>query len=239
METCDPNLGINWMEEIWVEFANVFNIYKLKQLYNLEDDMSIEYFTRIQNLILFMQLSLHCKNIQLKYNFDEWALNYRERFQKCDSLSPEHCSHCCYLDDVTKSCKSKPMLLVFDDLIKSFCGMNSVYNDDVQFIHEYLNEIYKMLFNNEPNFHGHSTCEEIITMFNDIKETLKNYMGTSLRWSQIKDFTKIPEKTWQNLWTGTNSEKQLALYEISQLKEDDLFIEAIKKLGVVLSFLKV
>ena len=178
--------------------------------------MSIEYFTKMQNLILLMELSLHCKNIELKNNFDKWALEYRQRFQKCDSLSPEHCSHCCYLDDATKSCKSKPWLLVFDDLIKSFCGMNSVYNDDVQLIHEVLYKIYKMWFDNEPNFQGRSACEEIITMFNDIKATLQNYIGTSLRWSQIKDFTKISEKSWQNLWNGTNSEKQLALYEISQ-----------------------
>jgi hypothetical protein len=113
-------------------------------------------------------------------------------------------------------------------------GANDQYIDDLQFLQTSLMEIFVNLFG-VPYHSKESICFQIIYMFDTIKLSLESMIGKSIRWSQAADFMNISSKTWNNLWLGTDKEKQSSLEILSQMQEEPVFVQSTKHLVIALS----
>ncbi len=229
------------IEEVWYHFKYIFNplaIEELSQFFTIPLSVSsMTYFEEMEQDIIYMQYSIVYKNERINEDFEIWSNNTRTRFRRCELLSESNCSHCCIFKN--GKCKDKPFLVALDDIIKSLCGSKNIdYFDDLQFLQTSLIEIFVNLFGVNP-LAKDSICSQIIYMFDTIKLSLESMIGKSIRWSQVSNFMKVSEKTWNNLWLGTNEEKQESLIIISEMKEDPLFVQATKKLIIALSQIEI
>jgi hypothetical protein len=244
----------NLIQSTWLHFQQNFNplaISELCQFFTVPlSPSSMKYFEAIEHDLIYMQSSLVYKNEALNQEFEIWSKETRKKFRRCEHLSESDCTHCCMFDKHSVDnnvntlsenglCKDKPFLVALDDIIKSLCGKNSEhddqYVDDLQFLQTSLIEIFINLFGIHPSNPTESICAQIIYMFDTIKLSLESMIGKSIRWSQIADFMQISSKTWNNLWLGTDEEKESALILLSQMKEDPSFVQATKSLVIALS----
>jgi hypothetical protein len=229
------------IQSTWLHFKHIFNalaIQELCQFFSVPlSSSSMKYFEEIENDLIYMQYSLVYKNEALNQEFEIIAKNTRKKFRRCELLSESDCTHCCVFEN--EVCKDKPFLVALDDIIKSLCGKNSEhddqYLDDLQFLQTSLMEIFINLFGIYPSNTTQSICAQIIYMFDTIKRSVDSMIGKSIRWSQVADFMDISSLTWNNLWLGTDEEKESALIILSQMKEDPLFVQATKSLLIALS----
>lgn len=217
----------------WRHFADLFSVLQMTEVATVPfNPDNVAYFQQVEHDLRWMHFTLECANKRLVQEFEQWAHDYRARFRKCDTLDEHDCTHCCVRNGNT--CQDKPLLLVFDDLIKSHCFGPESSGTNIIYIQDTLQGIYLELFGKLAEDRP-SPCEQIAYMFNTIKATLDAMIGTSIRWSQATDFLNVDPQTWENLWSGTNDEKMSALLTISQLQEQPGFVEAVKALALALA----
>jgi hypothetical protein len=227
----------------WIHFKQNFNPLAIEEMCHFFtvplSTQSMKYFEEIEHDLIYMQHSVFYKSEKLNQEFEIWSNETRRKFRRCELLSESDCTHCCVFDGGV--CKDKPFLVALDDIIKSVCSMNAgandQYIDDLQFLQTSLMEIFVNLFG--VPYHSEdseeSICFQIIYMFDTIKLSLESMIGKSIRWSQAADFMNISSKTWNNLWLGTDKEKQSSLEILSQMQEEPVFVQSTKHLVIALS----
>jgi hypothetical protein len=246
------NFDASQINATWIHFKQNFNRMAIEEMCHFFSvplsTQSMKYFEEIEHDLIYMQYSVFYKSDKLNQEFEIWANETRRKFRRCELLSESDCTHCCVFqkhsvkgvsnDDDGGVCKDKPFLVALDDIIKSVCSDNSNENDEyidnLQFLQTSLMEIFVNLFG-IPYHSKESICFQIIYMFDTIKVSLESMIGKSIRWSQAADFMNISSKTWNNLWLGTDKEKQSSLEVLSDMQEDPVFVQTTKNLVIALS----
>lgn len=186
--------------------------------------------TNLYLLLIKMQISLRCKSKELRDEIIKWASDFLFRFLSCEDFSESDCTDCCFWQH--GSCHDKPMLLVFDNLIRAVCITDNV--SAKKYVVRQLTEIYFELFGVGYDS-SQNECLKLLQMWADIRTSINANIPHSIQWSQVSDFLDIDSQTWIHLWLGTTEQRKSSFLEISKLQESDDFQNIVRKIAIVIA----
>jgi len=135
---------------------------------------------------------------------------------------------------VHQSCRDKPLLFIWEDLISAFCHTNIplTEQDDQSILALWvmLADIYKSWFGDLPSTFEPTiplACSQLQHMSHTIMRKLKTELGLSgdqsLLWSHIPELLQLDTVEWGNLWSSDASKRQPILDYLRTFFQGDTY----------------